>query len=232
MAHWLVRGWRFRPAEHPPHGFTRLGAFVDGVYAIAATLLVLELRLPEEVEPGRLAAELAAIGPQYAAYAFGFLQMAGGWLQTRRLESWLRGVDHYATLLTLVPLGLYSLAPFTTEVLARSFADPRDLGTAVRLTAALIFAALVFWSLLLVYARRVRLFRPDLEPEVFTLYFRLGRIIWLVPGLAWLVSFAAPRAALALLVALHLLSLLPNEAHLTARDERDELPTTRSIPSA
>lgn len=78
MDRWFLQGWRFRPSSHPPHGFGRLGAFVDGVYAIAATLLVLELRLPEEVPAGELGEALGALGPQYAAYAIGFLQMVAG----------------------------------------------------------------------------------------------------------------------------------------------------------
>ena len=38
---WFTRGWSFRPGEHAPHAWGRLGGFVDGVYAIAATLLVI-----------------------------------------------------------------------------------------------------------------------------------------------------------------------------------------------
>lgn len=213
MDRWFLQGWRFRPSSHPPHGFGRLGAFVDGVYAIAATLLVLELRLPEEVPAGELGEALGALGPQYAAYAIGFLQMVGGWLQSRRFESWVRGVDHYATLLILGANGIFSLVPFTTQVLSRAFGDARDLGTAVRLSAALLFVASVLYAALLAYASRTRMFRPGLDPDAFTLYFRIGRAVWLGPLLAWLLSYASPQAALALLVALYLLALLPNEAH-------------------
>ncbi len=97
-----LRRWR------PSGG--RLGAFVDGVYAIAATLLVLELPLPD-VAPGELGPALGELGGGFAAYGIGFLQMVSGWLQTRRLETWLRGVDHYATLLVMASLGVYSLTP-------------------------------------------------------------------------------------------------------------------------
>jgi len=213
MDRWFLQGWRFRPSTHPPHGMGRLGAFVDGIYAIAATLLVLELRLPEEVPAGELGRALAELGPEYAAYAIGFLQMVGGWLQSRRLDSWIRGVDHYATLLILGANGIFSLTPFSTQVLSRAFGDVADLGTAVRLNAALAFVASALYAGLLIYARRTRMFRPDLDPDVFTLYFRLGTMLWLVPPLAWLLSYGSPQAALGLLVALYLLTLLPNEAH-------------------
>jgi hypothetical protein len=51
---WFTRGWSFRPGEHAPHAWGRLGGFVDGVYAIAATLLVIELRPPSDAPPGQL----------------------------------------------------------------------------------------------------------------------------------------------------------------------------------
>ena len=102
---WYTRGWSFRPGEHAPHSWGRLGAFVDGVYAIAATLLVIELRPPGDAPPGELGAELRHMWPEYVAYAIGFSQMIAGWLQTRRLDAWMRGIDHYATLLVLVSDG-------------------------------------------------------------------------------------------------------------------------------
>jgi uncharacterized membrane protein len=214
------RGWRFHPAHHPPYGFARLNAFVDGVYAIAATLLVLELRVPEDIGPGELGRELAALTPAYVAYAIGFLQMMGGWLQTRRLESWMRGVDHYATLLLLGSLAIYSLTPFTTTVLARALSEPENLAAAVRLTSTQLFAAGVLWSGILVYARHFSLFRLDIDSDAFRLYYRLGTFIWLIPPLAWPLTLLSPWAGLALLVALFLLALLPVDAHTSEMETR------------
>lgn len=174
---------------------------------------MLELRLPEEIPPGGLGRAVGELGPEYAAYAIGFLQMVGGWLQSRRFESWVRGVDHYATLLVLGANGIFSLVPFTTQVLSRAFGDAADLGTAVRLSAALLFVASALYAVLLRYSRRAGLFRTGLDPDVFGLYFRIGSVVWLAPALAWLLSSASPQAALVLLVALYLLALLPNEAH-------------------
>ena len=57
------------------------------------------------------------------------------------------------------------------------------------------------------------MFRPGLDPDVFTLYFRIGTVVWPAPALAWLLSYVSAQAALALLVALYLLALLPNEAY-------------------
>ena len=120
---WFTRGWSFRPGEHAPHAWGRLGAFVDGVYAIAATLLVIELRPPDDAPPGQLGEELRHMWPEYLAYVIGFTQMIAGWLQTRRLDAWMRGIDHYATLLVLVSVGVYALTPFSTAVLATAIGN-------------------------------------------------------------------------------------------------------------
>lgn len=211
---WMTTGWRFRPRDHAPHGWGRLGAFVDGVYAIGATLLVIELRPPEDTPPGELGHELLQLGPLYAAYAIGFLQMVAGWLQSRRLDSWMRGVDHYATLLVLLPVGIYALTPFSTAVLARALDSPEDLGTAVRLQAGLLLVALLAFAALLVYSRSAGLLRADVDPAALSLYLRTAvLVVPLVPVLAFAVSYVSAWLGLALLIGLNLLGLLPLESH-------------------
>jgi uncharacterized membrane protein len=213
---WITRGWRFRPRDHAPHGWGRLGAFVDGVYAIAATLLVIELRPPPDAAPGELGAELLHLAPQYWAYAIGFVQMVTGWLQSRRLDAWMRGVDHYATLLVLLTVGVYSLTPFSTAVLASALAsgDPHDLGTAVRLLSILLFVALVAFAALLLYSRWVGLLRADVEPAALSLYLRTAVfVVPVVPLVAFALSYGSPWLGLILIVGLNLLGLLPLESH-------------------
>lgn len=210
---WYASGWSFRPSEHAPHGWGRLGAFVDGVYAIAATLLVIELRPPEDVAPGELGHELAQLGPQYWAYAIGFLQMVAGWLQTRRLDAWMRGVDHYASLLVLFSVGIYALTPFSTAVLAQALGSNDDLGTAVRLSSGLLFVALVVFAGLLRYARSSGLLRDDVDVDARRLYLRNSMVAPLVPVLAFGLSYDFPLVGLVLLVGLNVLGLLPLESH-------------------
>ena len=209
---WYARGWSFRPTRHAPHGWGRLGAFVDGVYAIAATLLVIELR-PPEAEPGHLGEALAHLGPEYAAYAIGFLWMIVGWLQTRRLDAWMRGIDHYATLLMLLSLGIYSPTPFSVAVLAHAFGNEADLGVAVRLLSGLLFVAVLAFAALLAYSRSAGLLRDDIQSDAVTLYVRNGMLVPLVPLAAFFLSYPAPWLGLTLLVAVNLLGLLPLESH-------------------
>ena len=230
---WMTQGWRFRPRDHAPHGWGRLGAFVDGVYAITATLLVIELRPPEDAEPGRLGTEVLHLAPQYWAYAIGFVQMVAGWLQSRRLDAWSRGVDHYATLLVLLAVGVYSLTPFSTAVLAGALrsGDRHDLGTAVRLLAMLLFVALLAFAALLLYMRWAGLLRADVEPAALSLYLRTAVfVVPVVPLLAFAVSYGVPWLGLVLIVGLNLLGLLPLESHRAPDGaERGPRPATRPL---
>jgi uncharacterized membrane protein len=210
---WYALGWSFRPADHAPHGWGRLGAFVDGVYAITATLLVIELRPPEDAPAGELGEALGHLGPEYLAYAIGFLQMIAGWLQTRRLDAWMRGIDHYASLLVILSLGIYALTPFSTAVLAHALGSNDDLGTAVRLTSGLLFAALLVFAGLLRYARASGLLRDDVHSDARRLYLRNSMLAPLVPLLAFALSYDFPWVGLVLLVGLNVLGLLPLESH-------------------
>ena len=228
---WFTRGWSFRPGEHAPHAWGRLGGFVDGVYAIAATLLVIELRPPADAA-GHLGEELRHMWPEYLAYAIGFTQMIAGWLQTRRLDAWMRGIDHYATLLVLFSVGIYALTPFSTAVLATAIGNRTDLSTAVQLSAALLFVALVAFAGLLLYARSAGLLRGDVQPDALILYMRMAVfIVPLVPVLVFVVAAVAPWAGLALLIGLSLLGLLPLESHQPpAGVERGPRPASSRSP--
>ena len=210
---WFTRGWSFRPGEHAPHAWGRLAGFVDGVYAIAATLLVIELRPPDDAPPGELGSELLHMSAAYWAYGIGFLQMIAGWLQTRRMDAWMRGIDHYATLLVLLITGIYALTPFSTAVLAHALGNNDDLGTAVRLVSVLLFIALVVFAGLLRYSRATGLLRDDVAPDAQRLYLRNSMLAPVVPVLAFLLSFDWPWVGLALLVGLNVLGLLPLESH-------------------
>jgi len=63
----------------------RLEAFSDGVFAIAITLLVIELHTPEVGEGGSLAAALWAQWPSYVAYLVSFLTIGVIWLNHHRV---------------------------------------------------------------------------------------------------------------------------------------------------
>jgi uncharacterized membrane protein len=95
----------------------RLEAFSDGVFAIAITLLVLELDVP----PGSAEHLLRAIlheWPAYLAYVTSFMTIGVVWLQHSTITSTLRSADSTLYRLNFVVLLLVSFLPFPTKLVA------------------------------------------------------------------------------------------------------------------
>ena len=96
----------------------RVEAFSDGVMAIAITLLVLDLKVPEDVEAGGLLPALLHQWPAYVAYLAAFLTIGIIWLNHRTLVDRIARFDarlHWLNLLLL--LGVATL-PFPTSLMA------------------------------------------------------------------------------------------------------------------
>src|SRR5689334_9562684 len=83
-------------------GITRLEAFSDGVFSIAITLLVLDIRVPR-VEHG-LAAALAAQWPNYLAYVLSFVVIGIWWANHHALMEHFNASDHLLMLLNTLQL--------------------------------------------------------------------------------------------------------------------------------
>jgi uncharacterized membrane protein len=131
------------PARQPRYPWFRLDMLMDGIFAIAATLLVLDLKVPANLRPGHLGTALLHLWPEYLVYALGFLQIMAGWLSTRRISAWTKNVDHYATVGMLLGIGMFTLTPFTTAVLAASIHNRADFGSAARLYALVLIVTLL-----------------------------------------------------------------------------------------
>ena len=98
----------------------RLLAFSDGVFAVAITLLVLDLRLPAGVEHGGDAAlvnELLGMGPKLLLFCFTFIIIGMSWLGHHRKFNYISRVDGLLLWLNLFYLMALCLIPFATDVL-------------------------------------------------------------------------------------------------------------------
>jgi uncharacterized membrane protein len=142
--------------EPPPESgaTSRLEAFSDGVFAIAITLLVLELHVPEA---GRrsLASSLAHEWPQFAAYLTSFLVIGIMWVNHHSMFRQITRIDRPLLFLNLFLLLWTTLLPFPTELLAqylRSGNADSHVAAAVY-SLNLTLAALAF-SLIWVHAVR------------------------------------------------------------------------------
>ncbi len=143
-------------------GYERTVAFSDGVFAIAITLLVLGLEvpdLPDSAAADELPTALGDLGRQLLSYFIGFAVMGLFWLEHHRFFSRLRAFDQTLLVANLAFLSLIALMPFTTGVFGRY----GHVAVAVVAYAANVAAA----SLFAVLMERVALRRgllPDDDP--------------------------------------------------------------------
>jgi len=99
---------------------SRVEAFSDGVFAIAITLLVLEITIePDQYD--HLARALLDEWPSYLAYVTSFLTVGSVWIAHHTLFTHLRYVDPVLLRINLLLLLVAAFLPFPTAVMAQSF---------------------------------------------------------------------------------------------------------------
>ncbi|MFF0636259.1 TMEM175 family protein [Nocardia sp. NPDC004151] len=128
-------------------GTARVEAFSDGVMAIAITLLILEIRVPEH-EPGRLLQALGHIWPSYVAYLASFMTIGVVWMNHHTFFGRLRRIDHVLRWWNLLLLLGISLVPFPTMVVAENVVHGthRDAVVAVALYGIVGVLMTVPWA--------------------------------------------------------------------------------------
>lgn len=178
------------------------------MFAIATTLLVLELHI-EKAGPGELSHQLRELLPQFGAYAVGFLQTFGGWSVSHRLSARLKGIDQWMILSLGIGLGIVSLIPFSTAVLADSFDDTANLKVAVALVAGLGFASTVTLAAATWHAWSARLMIDAYNEEHFRWLSRLMIAALVGFGLATALAFVQPWISLVPLLLGYAATLLP-----------------------
>src|SRR5207248_6448462 len=130
----------------------RVEAFSDGVFAVAATLLIFNVQL-DKTAPGGLLAALLAAWPKYAAYVAGFLTIGVMWLNHHGLFERIFHLDRTLVFLNLLLLMAIVFIPFSTAELGSNILVPRDANTAASLYAinasliAVLFGAVWMYAL-------------------------------------------------------------------------------------
>jgi uncharacterized membrane protein len=182
-----------------PPETNRLEAFSDGVFAIAITLLVLELHVPD-VEPGRLWHGLVIEWPQFAAYLSSFFVIGIMWVNHHSMFKQIRRTDRKLLFLNLLLLLWTALLPFPTGLISRHLrAGGIDAKVAEAVYGANLTLAAIAFSLIWMYAvRRRRLIDHDMTEKqewASIARFSVGTFIYAATiGIA----FLSPGLALAL----------------------------------
>src|SRR3712207_278666 len=138
----------------------RLEAFSDGVFAIAITLLVLEIAVPAGSEHDLLGA-LMDQWPSYLAYVVSFATIGGVWLAHNVITEYLHQADPVFIRLNLLLLMAVSLLPFPTGLLAEHVGQTGPERVAVTVYGLTLLASVLLVSAMWRYAVRRGLVDPD-----------------------------------------------------------------------
>ena len=157
--------------EDAPHGrggieLDRLLLFSDAVFAIAITLLVLELKVPERESirsGGELLAALGGELAKFAAFFISFAVIGVYWIAHHRMFRCLRRCDEVLVALNLVLLLFVAFLPFPVALFGAWRRDPVAIGWYVTSVALSGLSLNLLWW----YATgRRRLVSPDFDRRI------------------------------------------------------------------
>ena len=100
-----------------PH---RIEALTDGIFSVAMTLLVIELKVPEHAEihtAAELAQAMANLGPKFLSWIISFMVLALFWIAHHRILSSVRHVTGRLIGLNIFQLAFVSLMPFCSALI-------------------------------------------------------------------------------------------------------------------
>jgi uncharacterized membrane protein len=191
-------------------GVERILAFSDGVFAIAITLLVLDLHVPADAHD--LWRALRDAWPHYLSYTLSFATIGIIWAQHHGLFRLIRRSDHVFLLINVLFLLWLAALPFPTAVLAEYLGKEGER-TAMLFYSGMWIVGTIPFNLLWRYAARGdRLLKPDVDRHwvvVITRSYLLGPVFYIVAFLAALVSVPASLVLVVLLALFYAVTPIP-----------------------
>jgi len=175
----------------------RVEAFSDGVFAIAITLLVLEIHVPPLVKGHNAAGTVWQQWPSFAGYAVSFLTILVMWMNHHTLFEMIHRIDRPFLFLNGILLMLITFINYPTALLAAYLQQPEGETFAALFYNGTFVAIALFFNILWFYASsNARLLSSSTSPSrvrSITIQYRLGPIAYLV---AFLLAFVSAPASL------------------------------------
>jgi uncharacterized membrane protein len=189
-------------------GTARLETFADGVFAIAATLLILNVDSQIGDEAGDLGSRLLHIWPSYGAYAVSFVTIGIMWINHHQLMHQIDKCDRRFLLATVGLLLCIAFVPFPTRLVAEHLRDDQLQPAALTYGFTMTATAIMFTSVWFYAERGGRLLRADADERIVS---GISRSYlpgpWIYLG-STLIAFASPKASVALFAAIALFYVL------------------------
>ena len=141
--------------------------FSDAIIAIAATLLVVDLKPPRSsnLAGATLWDALAHDLPNFVAFAVSFVFIGIAWAAHHDMFKYIRRTNHVLLILNLIFLMAIALQPFSTALIAEHYGKPTEMTAALVYYGILLSASLsynaVWW-----YAVQSGLVSDDLDPQL------------------------------------------------------------------
>jgi uncharacterized membrane protein len=154
------------PSQPRRRGFRtgRLEAFSDGVFAIAVTLLILDIGVSGTAGHD-LGAAIRGLWPSYLAYVASFSTIGAAWLAHNAITEYLERADAAFVRLNLLLLLVVSFLPFPTRLVAEFIRQDKAERVAVTFYGIVLLLSSTLLLVLWRYAVRAKLVRPDLADE-------------------------------------------------------------------
>ncbi len=126
---------------------TRLEAFSDNIFAIAVTLLILNVKLPnaERETAHQLSHVLLHVAPNLATFAFSFLVIGSYWIAHHRIFSFVKVVDNTLLWLNIIYLMFIALIPFPAALVTQNPLLPVSI---ICYTATLLIISIMHFIIL------------------------------------------------------------------------------------
>jgi uncharacterized membrane protein len=173
----------------------RLEALIDGIFAVALTLLVLDIKLPDRetfTSNDALWGRLLELERHFAIYVISFVVIGMYWISHHIQFHFIRYTDRKLIWLNMFFLLLISFVPFATDLMG----DHKDLVLPCEIYGVTLLLLSGFSFLHLDYlARHPYLATHELTPEVVGLIKRRILLFTIIPLTSMMVAFYSPHIA-------------------------------------
>ena len=186
---------------------SRLEMFSDGVFAIAITILILDIKAPDDTS--HLLRSLLALWPSYLGYVLSFLLIGLLWVNHHVMFEHIVRADRLLMFINTLLLLVVAFLPFTTSVLAQTFRTGDGENVAVALYGITLTAAGLLFNAIWSHSYRAKLMDDTVtgaRMQRMTRRILFGPIAYAVGGV---VGYFLPVLGVAIFGALILFYWLP-----------------------